>query len=493
MARYLVIDHEQKSIEFISEALKSIDPQCQIEAFLSEKEFNEKITSLIVDDNRSAVDVYFDFDTIILDHSLNLNKDWPVKIHELKSQNAKRDAPIIFCGYEEGHATSIQHLKLLDIYNFIFKPFDMLILKESINIAAKPQKRAQTLEIKSQQASSMVASLKQVDLQSISELGFVTLSDSEIPKGSLAKYFSPLFINGKKQSVWAQCLISLPHPQKPGIFINKFQYYGSDQTFLNIIRKYARDHKADETSSALWNLNPPKEITPQKMAVIGQDNDETKNFIQEIKNHYSNLDVELVKVDPQAKSANQVYSHNIVLNLTEIKHESLAKFFSQTAVYFLLFQNPLKDDEIKAHSAVYRDIFPKPLDRSYFYKKLKIHFNPLKETDQSHLINVTTKEKLKVANIVKISEICELFLTITYSRELSFKSFREFVFIGDDETQAIELPAFCHFVDSTGASKGQDGKASITHQFVFFAMTDHYLKQIRLWLLQNYINKNQKD
>lgn len=493
MARYLVIDHEDKAIDFISEALKSIDPQCQIEAFQSEKEFNEKITSLIVDDNRSAVDVYFDFDTIILDHSLNNNKDWAVKIHELKNQNAKKEAPIIFCGYEEGNATSIQHLKLLDIYNFIFKPFDLLILKESINIAAKPQKRAQTLEIKSQQASSMVASLKQVDLQSISELGFVTLSDSEIPLGGLAKYFSPLFTNGKKQSIWAQCLISLPHPQKPGIFINKFQYYGPDQTFLNIIRKYVRDHKADETSSALWNFNPPKEVAQQKMAVIAQDNDETKNFIQEIKNHYTNLDVELVKIDPQAKSADQVYNHSIILNMTGIKHESLVKFFSKTATYLLFLQNTIKDDEIKAHSAVYRDIFPKPLDRSYFYKKLKIHLSALKETDQSHLVNVTSKEKLKVANIVKISEICELFVTITYSRELPFKSFREFVFIGEDETQAIELPAFCHFVDTTGASKGQDGKASITHQFVFFAMTDHYLKQIRLWLLQNYINKNQKD
>ena len=493
MARYLVIDHEEKAIDFISEALKSIDPQCQIEAFTSEKDFDEKITSLIVDDNRSAVDIYFDFDTIILDHSLNNNKDWAVKIQELKNQNAKKDAPIIFCGYEEGHSTSIQHLKLLDIYNFIFKPFDMLILKESINIAAKPQKRAQTLEIKSQQASSMVASLKQVDMQSISELGFVTLSDSMIPQNGLAKYFSPLFVNGKKQSIWAQCLVSLPHPQKPGIFINKFQYYGPDQTFLNIIRKYVRDHKADETSSALWNFNPPKEINQQKMAVIGIDNDETKNYIQDIKAHYSNLDVELVKIDAQAKTATQVYNHSIVLNLTEIKHDSLLNFFSKTATYILILQNQIKDEDYEAHASVYRDIFVKPLDRSYFYKKLKIHINTLKEIDQSHLMNVTSKEKMKVANIVKISEICELFVTITYARELPFKSFREFVFIGEDETQAIELPGFCHFVDKTGASKGQDGKMSITHQFVFFAMTDHYLKQIRLWLLQNYISKNQKD
>ncbi len=493
MARYLVIDHEEKAIDFISEALKSIDPQCQIESFTSEKEFNEKITSLIVDDNRSAVDVFFDFDTIILDHSLNNNKDWAVKIADYKNQNAKRDAPVIFCGYEEGHSTSIQNLKLLDIYNFIFKPFDMLILKESINIAAKPQKRAQTLEIKSQQASSMVASLKQVDLQTISELGFVTLSDSMIPQNGVAKYFSPLFVNGKKQSIWAQCLISLPHPKKPGIFINKFQYYGPDQTFLNNIRKYVRDHKADESSSALWNLNPPKEITQQKMAVVGLDNDDTKNLIQEIKNHYTNLDVELVKIDTQSKDTNQVFNHSIVLNLTEIKHDTLLKVFSKTAIFMLFLQNQIKDDDHKEYASVYRDMFSKPLDRSYFYKKLKIHINALNEKDQNYLLNVTSKEKMKVANIVKISEICELFVTISYSRELPFKSFREFVFIGEDETQAIELPGFCHFVDTTGAAKDQDGKMSITHQFVFFAMTDHYLKQIRLWLLQNYINKNQKD
>jgi hypothetical protein len=61
--------------------------------------------------------------------------------------------------------------------------------------------------------------LKDVELQSISELGFLTLSDSEIPLYSLSKYFSSIFDTEKKQSVWAQCLASIPHPQKSRIIL----------------------------------------------------------------------------------------------------------------------------------------------------------------------------------------------------------------------------------------------------------------------------------
>ena len=105
------------------------------------------------------------------------------------------------------------------------------------------------------------------------------------------------------------------------------------------------------------------------------------------------------------------------------------------------------------------------------------------------LLNISTTEKLNALTMVKISEICELYVNFTYYRELPFETFREFAFIGEDENQIVELPGFCNF--SEKSQKKDEGKEIFNHQFVFWGMTDHYLKQIRMWLLSNYISKKQ--
>ena len=96
-----------------------------------------------------------------------------------------------------------------------------------------------------------------------------------------------------------------------------------------------------------------------------------------------------------------------------------------------------------------------------------------------HLSNITTHEKVKAAIKVKISEMSELFVNFIYPRELKFKTFRDLVFLNEEENLMVELPAFCHFMDNK----------TMFHQFVFFGMNDHRLTQIRLWLLHNYIQK----
>lgn len=488
MGRYLIVDHEDKSVEQIIEALRAVDAQAQLESFPDMESFEAHANGL----NPEAIASFWTFDLMILDYALYTPQIWPDKIAKLKAQNLK-EFSILLTSYENTF-TVAKFIRPLDIYNFIFKPFDSLILKESLNLALKIKKKAAPLEMKSQSATAFIALLKEVDLQTISELGFVTLSDSQIEANSISKYFSTMFVYGKKQSVWAQCLVSIPHPQKPGIFINKFQFFGAEQPLLSTIRKYIAAHKSDSASSALWNLNPPKSAAFLKLALIGQDNDENKNFITEIQNRYNNITAEIVKLDPSKKSADKAaYDHDFCINTTDIKHENFKDLFKPACVHFWYPPNIPKEDDLKDLATEYRDIFLRPLDRSYFYKKLKIHINALSEKEASHLINITSREVMKVANKVKISEISELYVNLVYSRELNFKEFREFVFLSDDETQTVELPAFCHYTEKQPSTGGKEDPPGFLHQFVFFGMTDHLLKQIRLWLLHNYIVSNQKN
>lgn len=488
MGRYLIVDREEKAVEQILESLKAIDGQTQVERFTDITAFETHLDTL----DPESIGSFWTFDLMILDYSAFIPNQWSEKIAKFKAQNTK-EFSIILTSYENNF-TVAKYIRPLDIYNFVFKPFDALILKESLNLALKIKKKAQPLEMKSQSATAFIALLKEVELQSISELGFVTFSDTQIDAGNISKYFSPMFLNGKKQSIWAQCLVSIPHPQKKGMFINKFQFYSAEQPFLKALRKYIAAHKSDQTSSALWNLNPPKQMIALKLAIIGLDNEDNKNFASEIQSRYNNLTTEIVKIDPSKKSNEKaVYDHHFCINTTDIKFENFSEMFSKECIH--LWHPPVtpKEDDLKQHIMEYRDIFPRPLDRAYFFKKIKIHLNALSEKDPSYLLNITSREVLKVANKVKISEISELYVNLVHSRELNFKEFREFVFLSDDETQTVELPAFCHYTEKQQGGGGKDEPAGFLHQFVFFGMTDYLLKQIRLWLLHNYIISNQKD
>ncbi|MCM2352428.1 MAG: hypothetical protein NDI63_02350 [Pseudobdellovibrio sp.] len=485
MGRYLIVDREEKAVEQILESLRAVDGQALTETFPDITTLEAHLKTLTPEATAS----FWTFDLMVLDYAAYIPSQWPEKIAELKLQNTK-EFTIMLTSYENNF-TVAKYIRPLDIYNFVFKPFDALILKESLNLALKIKKKAQPLEMKSQSATAFIALLKEVELQTISELGFVTLSDAPIETGTVSKYFSPMFLQGKKQSVWAQCLVSIPHPQKPGNFINKFQFFAAEQPFLNTLRKYIAAHKADHTSSALWNLNPPKSTIPVKLAIVGLDNEENKGFAVEIQNRYNNVTAEIVKLDP--KAGKESYNYHFCINTTDIKFENFGELFTKDCVHFWYAPAAPKEDDLKQHATEYRDIFPRPLDRAYFFKKLKIHLNALSEKEPSHLLNITAREVLKVANKVKISEISELYVNLVYSRELNFKEFREFVFLSEDETQNVELPAFCHYTEKQPSTGGKDDPAGFLHQFVFFGMTDHLLKQIRLWLLHNYIISNQKE
>ncbi|MFN3455631.1 MAG: hypothetical protein ACK41T_11790 [Pseudobdellovibrio sp.] len=486
MGRYLIIEQEERSLELIKESLLSIDPDAKFLIFKNLKEIEDQNAKL----REEEVSAFWLFDLFILDYSLYTHPMWQDKILFLQNHNIKKSA-IFLTGYETNFTVS-KYLRQLDIYNFIFKPFDQLILKESLNLGLNIRKKVSPLEIKSQGTSAFIAFLKEIELQSISEIGFVTLSDSQIKIGSTTKYFSSLFSRGKKRSVWAQCLLSIPHPQKPGAFINKCQFYGVDQTFLNSLRRHIQDNKAHQTSSALWDFTAPKSHKKIKLALLGLDTPENQALCEDIKKRFKNLQAEVVKIDPQKKSTGPQFDHDIVLNLSEIQFENFSGYFKKEAL-FLLVSGPLKDEEsLKDLSLNYKDIFSTPFDRSYFLKKLKIHCHDLEEREPSLITNITSHEKMKAANKVKISDLCELYVNLIYNRELPLNDFREVVFLSEDETQTVELPAICHYAEKSQSSDPKSGP-SYLHQYVFFGMTDHLLKQIRLWLLQNYIAQNQKE
>ncbi len=482
MSRYLIIENESKLQALILDAIKLLDPQAVVETFEHLHLFNLKVSHFNDDEKKE----FLNFDFTLLGFSDLPLKDWKKNFEDFKSL-PRKPSPICLSGHENATLT-VKFLQQFEIYNFIFKPYDPLILKESIYLALQKEKKAKTHEIKSQKANAMIGVLKEVELQSISELGFMTFSDMPIPLMSVAEYFSPLFKVGKKQSVWAQCLVSTAHPQKPKLYINKFQFYCVDKMFLNLMRKYVASMKTNETSSAIWNLEAKSSGMPIKMAVIAPSSAENIAISKDIQAHYRNLKVEIIDIGSSA-SKSSVFDHDLVLNLTDLEAEKLVGFFKKEAQFFWMRSALPADDKLKDLVKVYKEIFYQPVDKSYFYKKMKTLCSVLSTSEPLVLLNITCHEKIKAAQIAKISEINEVFINFIYPRELDFNTVREFIFLSSKDVEPVEIPGFCHYKEKAEAPKAGEPQMYL-HQFVFFGMTDYYLKEIRLWLLLNHVNQN---
>ncbi len=151
----------------------------------------------------------------------------------------------------------------------------------------------------------------------------------------------------------------------------------------------------------------------------------------------------------------------------------------------ILSAKKLSDGEKLEMAGFSSDIAFKPLDRLAFNQKVHLLCPELKLIDAIALRTVLRPQTIKSANPVKIEEISEAGLVMAYNRALETGSFRQFVLWAPLEASAPELVANCNFVEEIE-------KENFKIHFVFFAVTDHSLKRVRLWIMDNYIQSKEK-
>ncbi|MEI7972820.1 MAG: hypothetical protein WCH11_00465, partial [Bdellovibrio sp.] len=149
----------------------------------------------------------------------------------------------------------------------------------------------------------------------------------------------------------------------------------------------------------------------------------------------------------------------------------------------MLASRRFSDPEEKTHSEQVEDIFFEPLDRAYFFKKIKFLTPQVKVLeDPIQVVTAAWPELIKTATPVQMTEVNEAGVGIVYSRALDPGEFREFLLWHPVETQAPELVAQCNSVEESPSEKG-----AYNCQFVFFGVTDSMLKSVRLWIRNSYI------
>ncbi len=134
------------------------------------------------------------------------------------------------------------------VANVIFKPFDKLILREHIRIALLGITADTAGEVYKQKTKSKIEMLKDVHLESISELGFSTIADGEIKPGAQSKYYGKIFQAGTLPFVHAKVVSSVPIADRPKQFKCEFAFTNIQNNQISAIRKLVKsdkNHKAD--------------------------------------------------------------------------------------------------------------------------------------------------------------------------------------------------------------------------------------------------------
>ncbi|MBK9322322.1 MAG: hypothetical protein IPM97_05105 [Bdellovibrionaceae bacterium] len=177
------------------------------------------------------------------------------------------------------------------INNVIFKPFDKLILQQHLAFAISGRRPPSQYTIHNVKTTTTIEMLKDVEIEAISDVGFVSRSNRQIPVGALAKYYSPSFVSQKKQiSMLATCVFSSPHPDYKDHFRCAFSYVAADPFQISNLRKEARKKEAKPFPFE-WLGNVPKE--PVHVAIICGDDEATIHFKTSLEKFFSNIKVHL--------------------------------------------------------------------------------------------------------------------------------------------------------------------------------------------------------
>lgn len=177
---------------------------------------------------------------------------------------------------------------------------------------------------------------------------------------------------------------------------------------------------------------------------------------------------------------------NGILALLEKRHNETGSSTAFERSKVFLNMTSEKYNDLRAFCGLITEAFIKPIDKAYLIKKIKIHFPQLKNKEAIDLTTVLFEASIKSANPIELVEYSEAGLVMKYNRAIEIDSFREFMLPIKISANSLELLARCNFTEEvTGDQKG------FINHFVFFGMRDHYLKSIRLWIRDTYINSKE--
>lgn len=342
-----VLEDESKLQEQIFKALKVSEPDAKIRFFVSIEEFHKWIIqavklgpqSLSSGGTAIQIDPEQELSAQPDDHLLLLisKEEWLGSRHMAlirKTQDmlirkkicTKEDPTRLVLSAFGNPDFDIKLVEDRVICNVIFKPFDELILQQLLHFALKGHHPASESFVHSVTGEYQVEMTKEVQMEAVSDMGFVTRSPRLIEVGKISKYYGEVFRGKGRIHVMARCLSCQPHPEFKNEFQICFSYLGIPSHQISDIRKSM--NKRNEVEYSGDPVHRPKE-SKDKWILLEPDSNRLQKW-KEILNKNLNVSCETVasfesflfQIDPAASQKNQKekawsdgFSISVTLNL----------------------------------------------------------------------------------------------------------------------------------------------------------------------------------
>lgn len=408
------------------------------------------------------------------------------------------------------------------ITNIVFKPFDIPILKQQLKIALNHQKPVSDSAVFTQKMDSTAEMLKEVQLESFTELGFITRSNRELKLNDISKYYSHYFQAKGKLSVLARCISCQHHPDVPGEFQAEFRYFGANNNQERQLRQTLFTIQHDENHP----VGMTKKTIPRAIKKDIADPNHVINFLIFLKpgadpsvelkdaiekglsnvsvainrnialfiesmgrketNHLGQKPIHAIVLSADTLMGTQGVStwSQIVSQIEEFNQSQFSLGAKARPKLIISSHHEVAEEKLRAWSELVSEIIYTPLDRPYLHKRfvtLLPEIQPRLET--LDILSVSTNEIIRVANPIGVTTISEAILTMKYYRPISFHSFRRFCLPSREGEEKLELLGSCFYSEKK--------KDHYINHFVFFGITDKYLKYIRKWILERYISSKE--
>ena len=365
--------------------------------------------------------------------------------------------------------------KIIDqwpVQNFIFKPFDLTILKEHTRFALLKSQKVQTEYVHSTVAKAEIEALRKFKILQLTEFGFRINKAFPLITGEVYKFYHPLFANQKQQNCWARVMATTDAGYE-------LLFCQINSGVLAQIRKKLL--AGSRVKGALW---PGRVSTKNAMVAIHINmSEEGQNAVLTdlLTRNFGNI----LFVDKKYLRPVGSAKVDLVISDTAYQKSEIENHFGIGVTFIHLNAKLLARPELESRFSLETVRIEKPLDKAILVRVIKQLFPLIAELDPAPLMTVNYDEQLMQSSMMELEEYSEAAMSFRAPVPLAIDSIMDIALSQDDETLMREMKAKVHYVDDS--PKGDTGYG---HQLILFGMKDEFLKLIRLWTLQKHIQTN---
>lgn len=361
------------------------------------------------------------------------------------------------------------------VMNFIYKPFDLTILKEHTRFALLKNTKIKTEFVHTTNQKGEIERLTKMECLHLSETGFKVSKTRELNVGQIYKFYHPMFLNGRNQHVWARLVYT-------DDMSHEFIFSEVTASILTQIRK--RVNSGLKVKNAVWRGRESNNFDQLNVMVQLADPEQIQLIQDLLQRNYDGLvfkDAATIKIDKKNEA-------DVIITDVEYKQDEFDTMFEPGTTNISITKEVLDRAKTEKRFTIDTIRMEKAIDKSFLVKILKQLFPKLKEKEPTPVATCGFLETITLTEIMPITEMSEASIGFKLPTALTYGTGIDICLPQEDETSMKEMKARVHYVDEQ-----PDSEKFYYHQLVLFGMKDEFLKLLRLWGLEKHILANKAE